>query len=126
LSLEEKKEILEWREHSEIKKWMVDQSLNLYNEIIKLDDMGVITVKKFENYIILGLFKNLEKNSVGSKIMEFALWYVFKVLRKKEIVVYVMEKNKRAIHLYEKFGFCKIGRYKNVIKMRKYDTVFNQ
>jgi len=45
LSLKEKKEVLEWRNHPEIRKWMVDKKLNINNEIIKLGDIGVITIK---------------------------------------------------------------------------------
>ncbi len=126
LSFEEKKEVLEWRNHPEIGKWMVDKKLNINNEIIKLGDIGVITIKYFKEYVYLGIFKNPLKHGVGGKMMEFALKYIFEVLKKSKIIVYVKENNKKAIHLYKKFGFEKVDNYKNIIKMRKYDTFFNK
>ncbi len=126
LSLKEKKEVLEWRNHPEIRKWMVDKKLNINNEIIKLGDIGVITIKHFKEYVYLGIFKNPLKHGVGGKIMEFALKYIFEVLKKRKIIIYVQENNIRAIHLYEKFCFEKVDSYKNIVKMRKYDTFFNK
>jgi UDP-4-amino-4,6-dideoxy-N-acetyl-beta-L-altrosamine N-acetyltransferase len=126
LSLEEKKEVLKWRNHPEIRKWMVDKKLNINNEIIKFDDIGVITIKHFKEYVYLGIFKNPLKHGVGGRIMEFALKYIFEVLKKSKIIIYVKESNKQAIHLYEKFGFEKVDSYKNIVKMRNYDTFFNK
>jgi len=58
--------------------------------------------------------------------MEFALKYIFEVLKKRKIIIYVQENNICAIHLYEKFCFEKVDSYKNIVKMRKYDTFFNK
>ena len=130
LSIEEKKEVLNWRNHPEIRKWMLNKkeiSLQKHLEFIdsldknriylKVDDLGVINFKVFKNYIELGIHKNPNKQKVGSKLLKIAIDYAFEELKAKKIILYVFENNIKAINLYRKFGFQEIDKQKNIIKM---------
>ena len=130
LSLEEKKEVLKWRNHPNIRKWMLNQEeISLENHLkfienldqnriyLKVDDLGIINFKVFKNYVELGLHKNPNKKKVGSKLLKTAIEYAFEELQAKKIILYVFEDNIKAINLYKKFGFIEVDRQKNIIKM---------
>ena len=130
LSIEEKKEVLNWRNHPEIRKWMLNQEeISLKNHLkfinnldenriyLKADDLGVINFKVFKNYIELGIHKNPNKQKVGSKLLKTAIDYAFEELKAKKIILYVFENNIKAINLYKKFGFKEINKQKDIIKM---------
>ena len=84
---------------------------------LKIDDLGVINFKVFKDYVELGLHKNPNKQKVGSKLLKTAIDYAFEELKAKKIILYVLENNTKAIHLYKKFGFIEVDRQKNIIKM---------
>jgi len=130
LSLEEKKEVLNWRNHPDIRKWMLNQEeISLENHLkfidsldekriyLKIDDLGIINFKVFKNYVELGLHKNPYKQKVGNKLLKAAIDYAFEELKAKKIILYVFKNNIKAINLYKKFGFIEVDRQKNIIKM---------
>ncbi|AZV47273.1 UDP-4-amino-4,6-dideoxy-N-acetyl-beta-L-altrosamine N-acetyltransferase [Nautilia sp. PV-1] len=131
LSLEEKKEVLKWRNHPEIRKWMYNKNeisleehlkfidtLENSNKIyLKVDDLGVVNFIIFKDYVDLGIHKNPVKKSVGNILLKFAIDYAFDYLNTKKIILYVFENNEKAISLYKKFGFKETDRKDNLIKM---------
>ena len=132
LSIEEKKEVLNWRNHPEIRKWMYNkEKIPLKNHIkfieklkekndmiyLKVDDLGVVNFLKKNNTIEIGIHKNPHKQKVGKKLLEFAINYAFNELKAKKIVLFVFEDNVKAINLYKKFGFIEVDKKDNLIKM---------
>jgi UDP-4-amino-4,6-dideoxy-N-acetyl-beta-L-altrosamine N-acetyltransferase len=131
LSLEEKKEVLKWRNHTEIRKWMLNkekiplkehlkfiENLKNSNKIyIKVEDIGVINFILKNGYAEFGIHKNPEKQGVGKKLIEFGISYAFNILKTPKIILYVFENNKKAINLYKKFGFKETDKKNNLIKM---------
>ncbi len=130
LSLEEKKEVLNWRNHPEIKKWMFDKNeISLKNHLkfienipknkiyLKAGDLGVINFKILNDKVELGLHKNPSKNRVGKILLKTAIEYAFDKLNTKKIVLYVFEDNLKAINLYKKFAFREVDKKDNILKM---------
>ena len=130
LSLEEKKEVLNWRNNPEIRKWMIDKNeislknhLNFIDNIpqnkiyLKVADLGIINLKILNKKVELGLHKNPSKQKVGKILMKTAIDYAFNELNAKKIILYVFEDNLRAIHLYKKFGFKEVDKKDNIVKM---------
>ncbi len=130
LSLEEKKEVLKWRNHPEIRKWMLDKKeISLENHLkfiqnlpenriyLKVGDLGVINFKIINDMAELGLHKNPAKTKVGKILLNEAINYAFNNLNIKKIILYVLEDNIKAINLYKKFGFKEIDKKDNIIKM---------
>ena len=69
-----------------------------------IDDIGVIdftniTDKKAD----IGLYKNPNKQKVGSVLMKHLINYGFNVLGLEKLILYVYENNQKAINLYKKF-----------------------
>ena len=130
LSLKEKKEVLNWRNHPEIRKWMIDKSeISLKNHLnfidnmpenkiyLKVKDLGVVNFKILNEKVELGLHKNPYKNKVGNDLLKMAVDYAFNELKAKKIILYVFEDNLKAINLYKKFGFREIDKKDNILKM---------
>ncbi len=132
LSLEEKKEVLNWRNHPEIRKWMYNkEKIPLENHLkfieslkekpnkiyLKVDNLGVVNFEIFKNYVDIGIHKNPNKQQVGKRLLEFAINYAFNELKAQKIVLYVFEDNVKAINLYKKFGFKKTDKKDNLFKM---------
>ncbi len=130
LSLEEKNEVLKWRNHPEIRKWMYDKNeISLQNHLdfidnmptnriyLKVEDLGVINFKIINDTAKLGIHKNPDKKRVGNILLKTAINYAFNELKAKKIVLYVFEDNIKAINLYKKFGFREVDKKDNLIKM---------
>ena len=138
LSLEEKKEVLNWRNHPEIRKYMYNKKIISFKEHLqfieslkenknkiyfKIEDLGVVNFLIKNNLVEVGIHKNPNKKKVGTILIEFALKYAFEMLKAKKIVLFVYENNKKAINLYKKFGFKTINKKDNLIKMElKYEN----
>ena len=132
LNYDEKLMILEWRNHSETSKFMInkkvdlEEHLNFINSLKEnktklyflVDDIGVIdftniTDKKAD----IGLYKNPNKQKVGSVLMKHIVDYGFNVLGLEKLVLYVYEDNQKAINLYKKFNFKIVDKKDNLLKM---------
>ena len=130
LSLEEKNEVLKWRNHPDIRKWMFDTNeislenhLNFIDNIpknriyLKAEDLGVINFKIINDTAELGIHKNPDKKRVGNILLKTAIDYAFNNLNAKKIILYVFENNLKAINLYKNFGFVESNKKDNIIKM---------
>jgi len=131
LSLEEKKEVLRWRNHPEIRKWMYNKEvISLQNHLefienlknsnkiyLKVGNLGVVNFILKNGYVEFGIHKNPEKKGVGKKLIEFAVNYAFNELKIFKIILYVYENNEKALNLYLKFGFKQTGKKDDLIKM---------
>jgi len=132
LTLNEKKEVLKWRNHPEIRKWMYNkEEIPLKNHLefieslkndksrlyFKVDNIGIINYKITNNIAEIGLHKNPEKKGVGKILMQKLIDYGFNELNLKKLILYVFENNETAINLYKNFGFIEIDKKDNLIKM---------
>ena len=130
LSLEEKKEVLEWRNDKTIREFMYDKEpillenhLNFINNLddsrvyLKADDIGVINFRIKNNFAEIGLHKNPNKQKVGNILMNTLINYGFNTLKLDKLILYVFENNKKAINLYKNFGFNEVDKKDNFIKM---------
>ncbi len=132
LDYDEKLMILEWRNHSETSKFMINKKielkehLNFINSLKEnktklyflVDDIGVIdftniTDKKAD----IGLYKNPNKQKVGSILMKHIIAYGFNVVGLEKLILYVYENNQKAINLYKKFNFKIVDKKDNLLKM---------
>jgi len=84
---------------------------------LKVDDLGVINFKIIKDTIELGIHKNPNKKGVGKILLNEAINYAFNKLNAKKIILYVFERNTKSISLYKKFGFRKVDKKDNIIKM---------
>jgi len=134
LSFEEKVEVWQWRNDKSIRKWMFHQQLISLQEhlkfidtlsdkkiYLKVEDIGVVNFKNLGDFVEIGLHKNPNKNNVGSKLLAIAIDYAFTVLQAKKILICVLKNNKRALHIYRKFGFIETAINKNIITMELID-----
>jgi len=134
----EKRMVLDFRNHSDIRRWMYNKnkiSLQEHLEFIeslksdknrlyflvkdKENIIGVIDYKLINNYAQVGLYKNPSLKGVGKLLMNTLLQYGFETLHLKKMVLFVFANNNVAINLYKKFGFKKICKQDNLIKMQK-------
>jgi UDP-4-amino-4,6-dideoxy-N-acetyl-beta-L-altrosamine N-acetyltransferase len=132
LNYDEKLMILEWRNHSETSKFMLNKKIELKEHLdfinslkenktklyFLIDDIGVIdftniTDKKAD----IGLYKNPNKQKVGSVLMKHLINYGFNVLGLEKLILYVYENNQKAINLYKKFNFKIADKKDNLLKM---------
>ncbi|WP_024787304.1 MULTISPECIES: UDP-4-amino-4,6-dideoxy-N-acetyl-beta-L-altrosamine N-acetyltransferase [unclassified Lebetimonas] len=132
LTLDEKKEVLKWRNHPEIRKWMFDKNeISLKNHLefieklkndksrlyFKVNDLGVINFKINKNSAEIGIHKNPEKKGVGKILIKKIIDYGFNMLNLNKLILYVYEDNLKAINLYKKYGFKETDKKNNLIKM---------
>jgi UDP-4-amino-4,6-dideoxy-N-acetyl-beta-L-altrosamine N-acetyltransferase len=128
----QKKMILTWRNHDNVKEYMYHTNdiseaehfgfikaletredrryFLVQNEGI---DIGVIDFNDIsQSSAIMGLYANplLHQKGIGSLLMEAIVTYAFETLKVHILKAEVFENNAKAKALYEKFGFCKKGR----------------
>jgi len=131
LPLEEKKMILEWRNHHEIRKWMYNQDeitlkehLNFIESLKKRKDQLYFLVKKENEFIgvidfthllenksvHMGIYSNPDTKGNGKILLYEIIQYAFKTLNVKKIYSELFEENKRAYSLYKKFSFKDVSK----------------
>ena len=122
LKLEEKEMILQWRNHSDIRKWMYNQdeikleehlrfidSLKsskdkLYFLVKKEDDfIGVIDFTQLVNKesVHMGIYSNPNINGNGKILLNKIIDYSFNNLKVKRVFSEVFAENDKAYNLYE-------------------------
>ena len=143
LSYDEKVEILSWRNHPSVRKWMFDKEpITLKNHIAYIDALrekkdsvylvvrqygqavGVIDFTHIDfNHLTaeIGLYAKPTLKGVGRLLMQNIFVYGFEKLKLKRLVAKVFEENFAARRLYEKFGFKQIDRQGTLIIMEKRD-----
>jgi UDP-2,4-diacetamido-2,4,6-trideoxy-beta-L-altropyranose hydrolase/UDP-4-amino-4,6-dideoxy-N-acetyl-beta-L-altrosamine N-acetyltransferase len=126
LPLEQKKMILEWRNHETVRQWMftqqpitLDEHLNYIDTLGHRDDRCYFLVQKGSNAIgiidfsdikmkdqaHIGLYANPLLKGVGKLLMESIIHYATKVLKVKVLISEVFAENIPAIRLYQRCGF---------------------
>jgi len=132
LSLKEKKMILEWRNHKNIKRWMYNNvNIALDNHIFFIDSLtytqdklyflvekegSFIGVINFTNIDLknkitdFGLYSNPYLKGYGAYLLENICIYAFKILKIKILKAEVFIDNTKAIKLYKKFNFIETSR----------------
>lgn len=143
LSESQKKMILAWRNHENVKEYMYNandiseaehfsfiESLRTREDrcyfLVQDEgkDIGVIDFNDIsKESATIGLYANptLHQKGVGSLLMDAIVAYAFETLKVRILKAEVFEDNAKAKALYEKFGFCekerKIVNEKEVICM---------
>jgi UDP-4-amino-4,6-dideoxy-N-acetyl-beta-L-altrosamine N-acetyltransferase len=144
LSLDEKKMVLDWRNHPNIKKWMYTQEditlnnhLKFLEQLAENKDKLYFLVKKNQKFIgVVDFYNFYNKTSaefglysnpynkipgVGRILEEVAIDYAFKNLKIKKLKLEVFAENIQVINLHKKYKFVetssKIINNKKVICM---------
>ena len=143
LSLDEKKMVLEWRNHPNIRKWMFTQEpISLQTHLSYIDslrnkkdriyflvkkDSEAIGVIDFTNIdpkmkiAELGVYANPAIKGVGTLLMTSLIDYAFSMLNVDTLISEVFEENEPALKLYKRYGFkemsTKESNNKNVLHM---------
>lgn len=127
LSLEEKKMVLEWRNHPQIRKWMfTNEIISLGDHLSYIESLGTredrayFLVKKSTQAIgvidftnidrkskraELGTYSNPEVKGVGNILMDAIINYAFSTLSIETLISQVYEENQSAIKLYKRYNF---------------------
>ncbi len=143
LSYDEKVEILSWRNHSSVKKWMFNkESIDLENHISYIEalkekkDRVYFVIKQYGQAVgvidftninldnleaEIGLYAKPMIKGIGSLLMQNILEYGFHELKLKKLVAKVFEDNILAIKLYKKFDFKQVDKEDSLIVMEKID-----
>lgn len=137
LSNDDKKMVLNWRNHSNIRRWMRnDTNIKLHNHLVfirglKNDKKNFYwLVKNISNKIgtiylnnvdikhksaYLGVYANPKLKGVGCELMAALKELVFDLLGFHSLRLEVMENNLRALSFYKKSGFKKEGYLREAI-----------
>lgn len=134
LTLEEKKMVLEWRNHPSIKKWMYgSEDISLENHLEFIDSLKhnknkLYFLVEYENSYIgvidfynidyhnkiteFGLYSNINCQIIGvGRVLEkISIDYIFNVLKLNILKLEVFSKNIKVINLHKKFKFKEIDR----------------
>jgi len=127
LTLEEKKMILSWRNHPNIKEWMyngddisLDNHLSFIEGLKNSTDKLYFLLKRESDYLgvidftninresascEIGLYANVELKGVGTLLLDAICEYGFKSLHMNKLVAEAFTENKKAISLYKRFNF---------------------
>lgn len=141
LSYTEKVEVLSWRNHPSVRKWMFDKEpialkdhISYIDGLKKKTDRIYFVVRQFGQAVGVIDFTHIDRNNliaeiglyarptlkgVGSLLMQNVLMYGFEDLKLKKLIAKVFEENLSAIRLYEKFGFKQVDRQGTLIVMEK-------
>jgi UDP-4-amino-4,6-dideoxy-N-acetyl-beta-L-altrosamine N-acetyltransferase len=136
LSETEKNNILLWRNHPNIKRWMYtsynitkeehfnfiktlekDESKQYFMVQYNTEAIGVIYFTDIDynkKVAEFGIYANPDKKGYGKYLMTSITDYAFDVMKLNRIYAEVFANNNKAIKLYRKFSFIQVGkkRYK--------------
>ena len=134
LSYSEKRMVLKWRNHNNVRIWMYNKNLideishvrfieslenNSMNEYLLVakdkQNIGVIYFNNINQNVKeceFGLYKNPFDCSrgLGKVLIDVALKYAFEILKVKRVYLEVFSSNVRAIHLYRQYTFREYGK----------------
>lgn len=127
LSLDERKMVLEWRNHPNIRKWMftqgvisLDDHLSYIESLNEKKDRAYFLVQKAsqpigvmdftnidfeEKRAEFGIYSNPTFKGVGNFLMESIIDYAFKILNINTLLAEVLEDNIAALKLYRRYNF---------------------
>jgi UDP-4-amino-4,6-dideoxy-N-acetyl-beta-L-altrosamine N-acetyltransferase len=122
--------VLRWRNHSDIRRWMVnteeiliDNHLQFVESLKGRSDKRYFLVQREDEYIgvidftdinqnsaEIGIYANPELRGIGETLMNALIEYGFSTLKVTTLMASVFDDNKRAKYLYEKFDFTETER----------------
>ncbi len=132
LSEPQKKMVLAWRNHKDVRAYMYNE--NAISEVEHFSFIEALQTREDRHYFlvqnagvdigvidfndiskesaVMGLYANptLHQKGIGSLLMDAIVAYAFKTLNIHTLKAEVFESNTKAKALYEKFGFCEKGR----------------
>ena len=129
ISSKEKKMVLSWRNHQDIRKWMsnkkeitLEEHSNYIDSLFYKKDRIYFLVKESNDYLGVIDFTNIVENEfsefgiyvkpglrgVGTKLMDIIINNAFNVLKLKKLIANVCVDNEKAKKLYKKFNFNEI------------------
>ncbi len=136
LSLEDKKMVLEWRNHPTIRKWMLTkEEIPLENHLSYIDSLktksdrvyflvkeqdkpiGVIDftdIDLIQSKASIGIYAKPNLRGVGNLLMQEIINYGFVKLKLESLISEVFNSNDLAIQLYKRYGFKEIDRRDNM------------
>ena len=141
LTFQEKKMILDWRNHPEIRQWMYNQDeikleehLSFIEHLKEANNKLYFLVKKENEYIgvidfvninheslEMGIYTNPNLFGYGKILLKQLINYAFNILKVKKIYAEVFAENQKAYNLYKRLyfedEFEKIVNGKKVIRM---------
>ena len=131
LSDNEKRMVLEWRNHPNVKEWMytsdniaLEAHLSFIDSLKHRSDKRYFVVKNDKDYLGVIDFYNIIDDScefglyvnpfahtrgIGKELLTQSILYAFNALNVQTLVLEVFCNNTKAIHLYEKYGFTPVG-----------------
>ena len=133
MSLEEKKMVLSWRNHPDIKQWMYNSDdISLENHLLFIEtlkncaDKLYFLVKQHNNYIGVIDFTNIDKSNkssefglysnidiqipgIGRVLENVCIDYAFNILNINILKLEVFSKNVQVRNLHKKFKFEETG-----------------
>lgn len=131
--------VLQWRNHPQVRRWMLNkEEISLQEHLQFLDKLRTDTTKEYflvnDNGVdigvidftdidqasqsaSIGLYANPQLHGVGRLLMDTLLWYGFSKLNLHTLRVSVYRNNTKAIHLYEKFQFIPIKKDDTLLYM---------
>jgi UDP-4-amino-4,6-dideoxy-N-acetyl-beta-L-altrosamine N-acetyltransferase len=132
----EKVNVLNWRNHKDIRKWMLNKKVisfqehleylqNLANrkdkKVFLIKNMGVVEFSNIKNQIaVFGINKNIESSEkgLGKQLLEIGFSLAEK-LNLKKLELFVYKKNLKALNLYQSGSFKIIKEDKEFYYMEK-------
>lgn len=125
LSPEEAERVLRWRNHPEVRRWMLSEDpippekhrtfvRNLAkdpaNRYWKVEETGVIYLNRIDRETAtgeVGLYANPEEQAPGrgTRLLRLLLEIAFGEMALERVTLEALEENQRALGLYRKFGF---------------------
>lgn len=129
ISSKEKKMVLAWRNHQDIRKWMnnkneitLKEHLKYIDSLSSKNDRIYFLLKELDNYLGVIDFTNIKENEfaefgvytkpnltgIGSILMKAIMDYAFNTLKLKKLIANVYVNNEKAIKLYKKFNFIEM------------------
>lgn len=126
-------EILNWRNHPEVRKWFygdhaisleehsyfINRLKNSDREIyFKGEDIGVVSLSKIDmklGHAYLGIYTNPwnQKKMKGRILLNSLLNYAFRILKLETVKLEVFSVNERAVRFYQQNGFKNEGCLRN-------------
>jgi UDP-4-amino-4,6-dideoxy-N-acetyl-beta-L-altrosamine N-acetyltransferase len=133
LTLEQKKMILEWRNHPDVRKWMyTDNKISLINHLKFIESLKNTKDKLYfllqnetesvgvfdfiditKDSCEFGLYANPNLRAMGKIIMNEIIKYAFEVLKVSKLKAGILKDNKKAVSLYRSYCFQELD--KNII-----------
>jgi len=126
----EKEMILTWRNHPDIRMWMlnsceisINEHLRFIESLKNRSDKRYFLVRQGNDYLgvvdltditttsaEIGIYANPDKRGIGALLMDSLIRYAFNTLKLTKLIAMVFNNNEKAKRLYQKFDFTETNR----------------